>query len=99
LTSIGILSFSKCKEKTRETYNCCKVAAWEIAPPSLQYVLKNSSKKLTFSKGISATVKASNKSWIIAFFDSEEDKVVTIHETEIKSPKSKYFGLEAQSRN
>jgi hypothetical protein len=34
-------------------------------------------------------------------FESYQDLNVnpTIHKTEIKSPKSKYFGLEAQSRN
>jgi hypothetical protein len=29
----------------------------------------------------------------------EKYEAILIHETEIKSPKSKYFGLEAQSRN
>jgi len=50
-----------------------------MAPPSCKYFLKNGSKTLTFSKGMSAPAKALIKSSITAFLfslaESEECKV------------------------
>ncbi|CAG8781173.1 20213_t:CDS:2, partial [Rhizophagus irregularis] len=49
--------------------------AWGIEPPFLTCFLKNGSKELTFSRGMSAIANASIRSSISWFFDSEAARV------------------------